>query len=168
MRLRGQCAVSRWRQPSRPFEDGGGHGAHWLRPHCCRSYDKLRAHWMLRTDVRSVASTVATITTDPAIPVGTSRRRGAHRARSDVSNTLLSCIACRKPSGDIYGERLSAADSSAQRQSTARRAFFFLEKTATNLDTKSDKSRAPNSAATDERGATNSSATAPPARTAAW
>jgi hypothetical protein len=68
----------------------------------------------------------------------------------------------------MYGERLSAADSSAQRQSTAGRAFFFLEKTVTNLDTKSGKSRAPNSSATDERSAANSSATASPASTAAW
>jgi hypothetical protein len=135
--------------PAEPgFGDRGDHVAHWIRPRCYRGHHKLCARRMLCVDVRWVAAkTVAAVATESAIPVGTDWRRCAHRAGSGVSNTLLPRIAGRKPIGDICKERFPVADSSDQRRSAATRAFLFLEKAATELDTKSGKSGAPNGSA---------------------
>jgi hypothetical protein len=133
--------------PAEPaFRDRSGHAPQWIRPHRYRGHDELCARRLLCTDVGSVAAKI--VATDPAIPVGTNRRRCARRAGADVPNTLHPRIACRKPIGDICKERLPAADGSDQRRSAASRAFFFLEETASDLDTKSGKSGAPNGAAT--------------------
>lgn len=143
------------RAPAEPaFGDRGGHAAHWIRPHRYRSRAELCARRMFRVDVQSGAA--KPVATDPAIPVGTNWRRCAHRAGSDVSNTLLPGTACREPIRNICKERLPLADRSDQRQSAATGAFLFLEKTATGLDTESGQS-----------GAANGSATARPASSAA-
>jgi hypothetical protein len=144
------------RAPAEPaFGDRGGHATHWLRPHRYRGHAKLHARRMLCVEVRSVGAKL--VTADPAIPIGTNRRRCAHGAGPDVSNALLPRIACRKPIRNIYKERLPVADSSDQRRSASTSAFLFLEKTTTGLDTKSGQS-----------GAANGSATAQPASGAAY
>jgi hypothetical protein len=65
-----------------------------------------------------------------------------------VSDTLLPRIARRKPIGDLCKERFRVADSFDQRRSAAGRAFLLLEKTITDLETKSGKSFAPGRIAT--------------------
>jgi hypothetical protein len=127
----------------------GGHAAHWVRSHRHRGHDELCARRMLCIEVRSVAAKgVASVATDHAIRVGTNRRRCAHRARSDMSNALLPCVAARKPIGDLCKERFRVADSFDQRRSAASTAFLLREKRTTDLETKPRKSFAPGSAAT--------------------
>jgi hypothetical protein len=151
--------------PAEPAIRGrSGHAAHWIRPHRRRGHDKLCARRMLCVDVRLVAAkTVASVATDPAIPVGTNGRRCAHRARSDVSNTLLAGIAYRKPIGDICKERFPVADSSDHCRSADTKAFLFLERTAADLNAKSGKSRAANGPATARPPSTATDAASPAA-----
>jgi hypothetical protein len=75
----------------------------------------------------------------------------------------LTRIACRKPIGDICKERFPVAFNSDQRRSAASRAFLFLEKTATDLDTKSGQGGAPNGSATAPAASTAASAATTPA-----
>jgi hypothetical protein len=140
-------------QDESALRDRSGHAPQWNPPHRYRGHDKLCARRLLCIDVRWVADKI--VATDPAISVKTNRCGCAHRAGSDVSNTLLPRIARRKPIGHICKERFPVADGSDHRGSAAPRTFFSLEQTATDLDTKSGKSSAPNgSAAARPSGAT--------------
>ncbi len=129
--------------------------AHGIRHRRCRGRCKLCAHRMLCVDARlAEGKTAALGAGDLAVPIRTFGRRRARRARSNVSNTLLACLAGRKPSGDICKERLPVAHGSDQRRAAANRAFLFLEKPAADFSTKSGSSGAPNSSATARAGTT--------------